>query len=272
MENFEKYLNVAGDFIVTYGIKLIGAVVALIIGLLIIRWLTGIIVRIMEKKNVDESLRGFLKGLFNITLKILLIISIASMVGIQMTAFIAIIGAVGLAFGLALSGTLQNFAGGVIILLLKPFKTGDFIEAQDHMGTVKEIQIFNTILKTPDNKTIIIPNGGLSTGTVVNFSAEPTRRIDMTFGIGYGDDTGQGKSVIMKLIEADDRILKDPEPFVAVSELGDSSVNFAVRVWVNVSDYWGVFFDMQEKIYNAFNKEGLNIPFPQMDVHLHKEE
>jgi small conductance mechanosensitive channel len=226
----------------------------------------------MIKRDVDESLRGFLKSLFSILLKIMLIISIASMIGIEMTSFIAILGAAGLAVGLALSGTLQNFAGGVIILLLKPFKVGDFIEAQGYMGTVKQIQIFNTILKTPDNKTIIIPNGGLSTSSMTNFSTEPQRRVDMKFGIGYGDDTDKAKKVIMSLVEADERILKEPEPFVAVSELGDSSVNFVVRVWVNAADYWGVYFDMHNNIYNTFNKEGLNIPFPQMDVHLHQQK
>ena len=191
------------------------------------------------------------------------------MLGVQMTSFVAILGAAGLAVGMALSGMLSNFAGGVMILIFKPFKAGDFIEAQGHMGTVSEIQIFNTILLTPDNKTIIIPNGGLSTGSMTNFSTEPQRRVDMTFGIGYGDDTAKAREVMMGLINADDRILKDPEPFVAVSELADSSVNFVVRVWCNAADYWGIYFDMQEKIYNTFNTEGLNIPFPQMDVHVY---
>ena len=196
-------------------------------------------------------------------------ISAISMLGVQMTSFVAILGAAGLAVGMALSGMLSNFAGGVMILIFKPFKAGDFIEAQGHMGTVSEIQIFNTILKTPDNKTTIIPNGGLSIGSMTNFSTEPQRRVDMTFGIGYGDDTAKAREVMMGLINADDRILKDPEPFVAVSELADSSVNFVVRVWCNAADYWGIYFDMQEKIYNTFNTEGLNIPFPQMDVHVH---
>jgi small conductance mechanosensitive channel len=217
-------------------------------------------------------LRGFLRSIFNILLKIMLIISIASMIGIEMTSFIAILGAAGLALGLALSGMLQNFAGGVIILLLKPFKVGDFIEAQGYMGTVNNIQIFHTILKTPDNKTIILANGGLSTSSLTNFSTEPQRRVDMTFGIAYGDDTAKAREVIMKLIKNEKRILEDPEPFVAVSELADSSVNFVVRVWVNAADYWGVYFDMHNNIYNTFNKEGLNIPFPQMDVHLHQQK
>ena len=193
------------------------------------------------------------------------------MLGIEMTSFVAILGAAGLAVGMALSGTLQNFAAGVMILIFKPFKNGDFIEAQGHIGIVSEIQIFNTILKSLDNKTIIIPNGGLSNSSMTNYSTEPTRRVDWTFGIGYGDKTENAKEVLLRLMNEDARIISTPEaPFVAVSELGDSSVNFAVRAWVKSEDYWGVFFDMNEKVYNTFDKEGLNIPYPQMDVHVHK--
>ena len=172
---------------------------------------------------------------------------------------------------MALSGTLQNFAGGVMILIFKPFKVGDWIDAQGHSGTVSEIQIFNTILKSPDNKTIIIPNGGLSTGSMVNYSTEPQRRVDWTVGIGYGDDADKAKEVLLGMLNDDARILKDPAPFVAVSELADSSVNFAVRAWVEAPNYWGVFFDLNELVYKEFDKHGLNIPFPQMDVHVHKD-
>ena len=194
------------------------------------------------------------------------------MLGIQMTSFIAILGAAGLAVGMALSGTLQNFAGGVMILIFKPFKAGDFIDAQGYQGTVSEIQIFNTILKTPDNKTVIIPNGGLSTGAMVNYSTEKLRRVDWTVGIGYGDDADKAKDVIMKMCNADDKILKDPEVFIAISALADSSVNFAVRAWVKAEDYWSVYFALNENIYKTFEKEGLNIPFPQMDVHVHNNK
>ena len=194
------------------------------------------------------------------------------MIGVEMTSFIAILGAAGLAVGLALSGTLQNFAGGIVILMFKPFKAGDFIDAQGYSGTVSEIQIFNTILKTPDNKTIIIPNGGLSTGAMTNYSSEPLRRVDWTVGIGYGDDVDQARSVLLKMCETDPRILKDPALFIGVSALADSSVNFAVRAWVKAEDYWGVFFDLNENIYKTFNKEGLHIPFPQMDVHVHNSK
>ena len=200
----------------------------------------------------------------------MLIISVLSMLGIEMTSFIAILGAAGLAVGMALSGTLQNFAGGVMILLFKPFKVEDVIEAQGFLGKVSEIQIFNTILKTPDNKTIIIPNGGLATGPMTNYTTEPQRRVDWTFGIGYGDDVDQAKTVIQALCDQDTRILKDPELFIAVSELADSSVNFAVRAWVKGEDYWDVYFDLNEKVYKTFDQKGLNIPFPQMDVHVHQ--
>ena len=218
---------------------------------------------------LEDSLKPFLKGIISAILKIILAISVLSMIGVEMTSFIAILGAAGLAVGLALSGTLQNFAGGIVILMFKPFKAGDFIDAQGYSGTVSEIQIFNTILKTPDNKTIIIPNGGLSTGAMTNYSSEPLRRVDWTVGIGYGDDVDQARSVLLKMCETDPRILKDPALFIGVSALADSSVNFAVRAWVKAEDYWGVFFDLNENIYKTFNKEGLHIPFPQMDVHVH---
>jgi small conductance mechanosensitive channel len=191
------------------------------------------------------------------------------MLGIAMTSFIAILGAAGLAVGMALSGTLQNFAGGVMILLFKPFKVGDFIEAQGFMGSVKEIQIFVTILTTGDNKTIIIPNVGLSNGSMINFSTQENRRVDWVFGIGYGDDVNKAKGIIREILESDERVMKDPAVFIALGAMADSSVNLTVRAWVNATDYWGVFFDTNEKVYNDFNAGGINIPFPQMDVHVH---
>jgi small conductance mechanosensitive channel len=258
------------DLVMVYGPKLVGAIITLIIGLWVISILRKVVAKRLEKNEVDASLRGFLNSMIGILLKIMLFISVVGMVGVQMTSFIAILGAAGLAVGMALSGTLQNFAGGVMLLMFKPFKTGDYIDAQGFSGTVNEIQIFNTILKTPDNKTIIIPNGGLSTGPMTNFSTEPQRRVDFVFGIGYGDDVDLARKVLNNLITADKRILKDPEPVIVVSELADSSVNLTVRVWAKASDYWGIFFDMQEKVYKTFSKEGLNIPFPQMDVHVQK--
>ena len=267
MENLSEQIY---EIVMEYGPKLIGAIITLIIGMWVIAVISKALRKRFEKKNVDPSLRGFLNSMIGIGLKILLWITVIGMMGVQMTSFIAILGAVGLAVGMALSGTLQNFAGGVMILIFKPFKVGDYISAQGHSGSVNEIQIFNTILKTPDNKTIIIPNGGLSTGSMTNFSTEPRRRVDFTFGIAYGDDVDQAKAVLMKLIEADDRILKVPEPFIAVSELADSSVNLVVRVWAEASNYWGIYFGLTEQVYKTFDKEGLNIPFPQMDVHVQK--
>ena len=197
-------------------------------------------------------------------------ITALGMLGVEMTSFIAILGAAGLAVGLALSGALQNFAGGVMILLFKPFKVGHFIDAQGHSGTVKEIQIFSTILKTPDNKTILIPNGKLANDSMTNYSVEEKRRVDWTIGIGYGNDIDKAYEVIKRLLAEDDRILDDPEPFLALKELADSSVNIAVRVWVNAGDYWPVHFRLNEQVYKTFEDEGLDIPFPQQDVHLHK--
>ncbi len=263
-----KYKDLLMDFVLEFGPKLIGTIAVLIIGLWIIKLITKAIDRVMIKSKVDDSLRPFMKSLFGSLLKVLLVISIMGMMGIEMTSFIAILGAFGLAIGMALSGTLQNFAGGVIILIFKPFKVGDVIEAQGYTGVVKSIQIFVTILTTPDNKTILIPNGGLSNGSMVNYSTEPQRRVDWVVGVSYGSDIEKVRGVIDGLIAADQRILKDPAPFVKVGELADSSVNFTVRVWVNAADYWGVFFDMNENVYTKFEQEGIGIPYPQMDVHV----
>lgn len=250
--------------------KIVTALVTLLVGLWVIGIITRSIARAMEKREVDPSLRPFLKSVIGTGLKVMLLISVIGMVGIEATSFVAVLGAAGLAVGLALQGTLQNFAGGVIILLLRPYKVGDWVDTGSYAGTVNAIQVFNTFLKTPDNKTIIIPNGVLANSSMTNYSTEPRRRVDFTFGVGYGDSTSKTRETLMELINADERILKDPEPFVAVSELADSSVNFVVRVWVESADYWGVFFDMNENVYNKFNEVGLNIPFPQMDVHVHK--
>lgn len=255
---------------VEYGLKLLGALVILIIGLWIIGFINKRIYKIMDKTNTDPSLRGFLKSLISITLKLVLFIIVLTTAGVEMTSFIAILGAAGLAVGLALQGTLQNFAGGVMILLFKPYKVGDFIEAQGYMGVVNSIEIFVTTLTTVDNKVIIIPNGGLSTSSLVNYSKMETRRVDWVFGVAYGDDYDKAKEMIMELINSDSRVLKDPEPFIGLGELADSSVNITVRVWVKGEDYWDVFFDMNEKFYKSADKFNLSIPFPQMDVHLDK--
>lgn len=260
------------EITMTFGPKLIGAIIVLIVGLFVIRIMKKGFLKMLKRRKLEPSLKSFLSSLVDILLKTLLVVSVLSTMGIQMTSFIAILGAMGLAVGLALQGSLQNFAGGVLILLFKPFKIGDYIQAQGHSGTVKEIQIFNTILTTVDNRTIIIPNGGLSTDSMVNYSSEPLRRVDRTYGISYGDSSQQAREVLMKIINENKLILNEPAPpFVEIIELGDSSVDFIVRVWVKSEDYWKVYFDMNEKVYNEFNAAGLNIPFPQMDVHLHKD-
>lgn len=267
----DEIIKTVISYSLEFGYRLAGSIVALIVGLWIIKLLTRGLSALMKSRELDKSLQPFLRSLLNISLKALLVVSVLSMLGIEMTSFIAILGAAGLAIGMALSGTLQNFAGGVMILVFKPFQVGDVINTQGHTGSVFEIQIFNTILKTPDNKHIIIPNGGLSTGSLVNFSKEKTRRVDWTFGIEYGENIDKARTILLNIIEEDNRINKDPEPFVAVSELADSSVNFSVRVWVDATNYGGVLFDMNEKVYKAFNNEGVNIPFPQMDVHISKD-
>tara|TARA_R110002073_G_scaffold8207_6_gene45876 strand:+ start:3630 stop:4448 length:819 start_codon:yes stop_codon:yes gene_type:complete len=271
--NTDKILDFISDKALEYGPKLIGAILVWIIGSWIIKIIIKNFAKILDKRNTDTSLKPFLRSMFSILLKVMLAISVLGMLGIQMTSFIAILGAAGLAIGMALSGTLQNFAGGVMILIFKPFKVGDLIEAQGHKGIVYEIQIFNTILKTPDNKTIILPNGPLSTSSMVNLSNGELVMVEWTFGIAYGDSSTKAKEVLAKLVQEDKRLLNDPEPPVIVlSALGDSSVNFTVRGWINVNDYWGSYFEMNEKVYNTFDKEGLSIPFPQMDVHVHKNE
>lgn len=272
MENFEFSTDMLMDVVINYGPALLKAIAVLVLGLWIVKIITGVIKKILTKSAVDPSLQGFLRSLVSITLKIMVYITALGMLGVEMTSFIAILGAAGLAVGLALSGTLQNFAGGVMILLFKPYKVGDFIDAQGHTGVVKEIQIFVTILTTPDNKTVIIPNGPLATGSLTNFSTQATRRVDWTFGIAYGDDVDKAYEVLRRLISEDERILSDPEPFMAVSALADSSVNIVVRVWVNAPDYWAVHFRLNEQVYKTFDKEGLSIPFPQRDVHLYKAD
>lgn len=271
--NAEKILQFITDKTLEYGPKLIGAILVWIIGIWIIKMITKGFTKLLEKRNTDASLRPFLRTLVNMLLKVMLVISVLGMLGIEMTSFIAILGAAGLAVGMALSGTLQNFAGGVMILIFKPFRVGYLIEVKGHKGIVHEIQIFNTLLATPDNRTIIIPNGSLSNSSMVNFSNGNMTMVEWTFGVAYGDSSDKAKEVLSRLMKEDKRLLNDPEPPVLVlSELADSSVNFTMRAWIKTDDYWGSYFDMNEKVYNTFDKEGLNIPFPQMDVHVHKNQ
>jgi len=273
MEKFQEILAQVYELAVTYGMKFVLAIVVLIVGLIVIKWITKALVRFMRKRKVNESLIPFLKSITSILLKAMLIISVMGMVGIQMTSFIAMLGAAGLAVGLALQGTLQNFAGGVMILLFKPYEVGHFIEAQGYMGTVKEIQIFTTVLTTPDNRKVIIPNSPLATGSITNFSAMPLRRIDFAFGIGYSDDIDKAKEILLKMAQKDDRVLKDENPpEVMVEGLGDSSVNLKLRTWVKSEDYWSLFFDITENVKKQFDRAGISIPFPQRDVHLYNHK
>lgn len=265
---FEKITDLA----VMYVPKLVGAILVWIVGNWIIKGLVKTLTKMLDKSKTDESLKPFLKSIINAALKVMLVISVLTMIGIEMTSFVALLGAAGLAIGMALSGTLQNFAGGVVILVIKPFKVGDVIETQGYIGTVKGIQIFHTTLTTPDNKTIILPNGSLSSASLTNYTTEENRRVDWTFGIGYGDNVEKTKEILLRLCDEDERTLSDPAPFVALSSLGDNSVNFTVRAWVKASDLWPVFFEMNEKVYNEFNKAGLSIPFPQMDVHVYNTD
>jgi len=271
-QDFQPYVDQGISLAMVYGPKLILAILTLVIGLWIINSFTRVLEKGFERSAMELTLAKFLKNFVNTGLKALLLISVASMVGIETTSFIAVLGAAGLAVGLALQGSLGNFAGGVLILLFKPFKVGDFIEAQGQMGTVKGIEIFNTIMTTGDNKTIIIPNGGLSNGTIVNFSRQETRRVDIVFGIGYDDDLKKAKEILTALITNDERILKDPAPLVVISSLGDSSVNITTRSWVQAGDYWGVYFDLMENTKLAFDDAGVSIPYPQQDVHLYQEK
>jgi small conductance mechanosensitive channel len=273
MDNLQEIFDRLYALIVRYGMKFILAVVVLIVGLIVIRWITRGLVKIMKKSKVNESLIPFLRTLTNILLKVMLVISVMGMVGIEMTSFIAVLGAAGLAVGLALQGTLQNFAGGVMILLFKPYEVGHFIEAQGYMGTVKEIQIFNTILNTPDNRKVVIPNSPLATGSLINYSAMPTRRIDFSFGIGYSDDIDKAKDILLKMAQKDVRILKEENPpQVMVEALGDSSVNLKLRVWLKSEDYWDVFFEYTEHVKKQFDGAKISIPFPQRDVHLYNHK
>ncbi|MBQ8650004.1 MAG: mechanosensitive ion channel [Flavobacteriales bacterium] len=244
------------------------AVLVFYVGRWLIRKLERIIHKIFEKKNVEASLASFLGSMFNIVAMFLLIITVIGILGINTSSFIALFASAGVAIGMALSGTLQNFAGGVLVLLLKPYKVGDYIEAQGQSGTVKAITLFSTILSTVDNKNIILPNGGMSTGIINNYSKEPLRRVDQVFSVAYGEDYDNVKKVIAELLEADPRVLKDPSYFIGLNSMEASSVNVVVRSWVKSEDYWGVYFDLNEKIYKTFAQKGITIPFPQLDVHM----
>jgi len=272
MGSIDSYTDRFMELLISYAPKLILAIITLVVGL----WLIGIVTsaarKTMEKIKTDKTLIPFLSHLLSWGLKLLLFISVASMLGIATTSFIAVLGAAGLAVGLALQGSLANFAGGVLLLIFKPYNVGDLIEAQGHLGVVKEVQIFNTILLSPNNKRIIVPNGALSNGSIVNYSTEGILRVDMVIGIAYESDVAKAKDVLQKCLTDHELVLAEPAPMVAVSALADSSVNLVVRPWAKAADYWKVYFDITETAKAQLEAGGITIPFPQRDVHLYEHK
>jgi small conductance mechanosensitive channel len=254
-----------------FGIKLAICIVIYIVGRKIIQYINRGIGKLMNNKQFDLSVASFLKSLINIILTAALLIMIVNILGINNSSFVALLASVGVALGMALSGTLQNFSGGVMILLFRPYKIGDYIQAQGQEGTVKDIQIFNTVIVTADNRTVFIPNGGLSSNIIVNYNEQKTRRVEWVIGVDYGTDYDKAKSVILGVLKADKRILTAPKPLIVLKTLNESSVDIQIRVWVNLSDYWDVHYNINEQIYKTFAAQGIGIPFPQLTVHLNRE-
>lgn len=248
------------------------ALVIFFVGRWVVKQVTKLLERVLRKAKVEDMLVNFISSIANVVLLLFVIVASLNQLGVDTTSLIALLGAAGLAIGLSLQDSLKNFAAGVMLVIFKPFREGDFVEAAGVAGVVEHIQIFNTIMRTGDNREVIIPNGAIYSGVITNFSARDTRRVDMVFGIGYDDDLRKAKEILNEIIAADERILKDPAPVIAVSELADSSVNFIVRPWVNSADYWAVLWDTTETVKLRFDQEGISIPYPQMDVHLHKQD
>ena len=269
--NFEDpdfYTGLAAE----YGIPVIIAIVIFIVGRMVVAQVVSILQKMMLARDMDETLVNFICSIARWVGLLFVVIASLSQLGVDTTSLVALLGAAGLAVGLSLQSSLGNFAAGVMLIVFKPFKKGDFVEAGGAMGTVDNISIFTTVMTTPDNREIIVPNGSVIGGNITNFSARPTRRVDMVFGISYGDDLKQAKTILEEIIAADARVLAEPAPVVTLGELADSSVNFLVRPWVNASDYWGVLWDTTEQVKLRFDEGGISIPFPQMDVHLQKSE
>jgi small conductance mechanosensitive channel len=269
IDSVGEYANYFLDKILSYLPSIIAALVILILGLWVIKLIIGRLRKIMEKREVDPGVRGFSLSILGVVLNILLFIVIITKLGVETTSFAAILAAAALAIGLALQGSLSNFAGGVLIIVLKPYRVGDFIEAQGESGTVTDISIFYTILTTTNNQRVIIPNGQLSNNKVTNYSYEPTRRNNMTVGISYDSDIKKSREVLLNIVNSDERVLKDPAPVVLVGGLGDNSVDLSLRFWANQADYWGLHFDTIEKLKTELENAGVSFPFPQRDVHLY---
>jgi small conductance mechanosensitive channel len=268
----QKYLDIIMNWLSIYSLKVVAAILVLLIGKWLAHKIAKVLSVLLEKNKIDVTLVGFLHNITYYTLLMVVLIAAAGQLGINTTSFLTIVGAAGLAVGLALKDSLSNFAAGVMLILFRPFRVGDYVNAGGAAGTVQQITIFTTVLNTPDNQRVIVPNGAITSGIITNVSANPTRRVDLVFGIHYDDDISQAKEILYKVLNAEARILKEPAPTVAVSELADSSVNFAVRPWVKTGDYWGVYFDLLEKVKAAFDQAGITIPFPQQDVHMFAEQ
>ncbi len=270
LENIDLQVML-NTYVIPWGINIVLATVIYIVGRIVAKVVVGIVRKLLSKAKMDNILIDFVCSILSAALLLFIIIAALDQLGVDTTSLIALLGAAGLAVGLALQGSLQNFASGVMLIVFRPFKTGDFIDAGGVSGTVEKISIFSTLMRTGDNREIIVPNGSIYGGTITNFSACDTRRIDMVFGIGYDDDLKKAQDILRELVNSDDRILKDPEALIAVSELADSSVNFVVRPWVKSSDYWAVKFNLNENVKLAFDEQGISIPYPQMDVHTKKD-
>ena len=270
--NLDKIIETLTLWITTYSIKIIAAVLILIIGKWLSRKVTNILTKLLEKNKVDITLTRFFDSIVYYTLLIVVLIAVAGQLGINTTSFLTIVGAAGLAIGLALKDSLSNFASGVMLIMFRPYRVGDFVTVGGVSGTVSAIDIFNTTLHSPDNQKIIVPNANITTDVITNVTANDTRRVDLVIGIGYNDDIAKAKKVIGNIIKDEKRLLETPAAKIAVSELADSSVNFVVRPWVKTSDYWDVYFDLTEKIKISFDREGISIPYPQQDVHLFSEQ
>ena len=253
------------------GERVLGALIIFIIGKFLVNWLNRLFARILEKRKVDPSIQSFLKSMVNILLLIMLILAVIGKLGIELTGFAALLASAGVAIGMALSGNLQNFAGGLIILVFKPFKVGDYIDGPGVSGTIKEIQIFHTILSTLDNRMIYVPNGSLSGNAVTNYSKQDKRRVEWVFGVEYGEDVKRVRAVLQRIINADSRILDTPAPLIVLGSLSASSIDITVRVWVKSVDYWNVLYDINEIVYTTFNEEGIGFPFPQLTLHHAKD-
>ena len=265
-----NWLSDNQDLLIQYAVNLVSALLILFIGNMIVKAVAGAVAKVLRKKEMDNAVVEFIHGLVRYLLFVIVLIAALSRIGVQTASVVAVIGAAGLAVGLALQGSLSNFAAGVLIVAFRPFKSGDFVEVAGVSGAVESIQIFSTELRTPDNKTVVVPNSSIIGNPITNYSRNATRRIDLTIGVSYSADLQKTKEVLKRVVTADERVLKDPEPTIGVVALADSSVNFVVRPWVNTPDYWAVYFDLNQAIKEELEKEGIEIPFPQMDVHLNK--